>query len=219
MRVLVFDTETTGLPTNNYEAQRGRWYNYWGHIVQLSWVLYDTDTNNILQKEDKIIKLPESIELPQESVNIHGITREIMANVGIEITDALSLFRNSLQLCNVIVGHNIDFDINMVRAEMIRSGAIDYFLMLNVPIVCTMKSNRKFCKILTTSKRTGRKYYKYPKLMELHEKIYGCVPANLHNALVDVIVCLRCYMKREFDVEVYDVCYEAKKFLDKIIEQ
>jgi DNA polymerase III epsilon subunit-like protein len=219
MRVLVFDTETTGLPTNNYEAQRGRWYNYWGHIVQLSWVLYDTDTNNILQKEDKIIKLPESIELPQESVNIHGITREIMDHDGIEITDALSLFRNALQLCNVIVGHNIDFDINMVRAEMIRSGAIDYFLMLNVPIVCTMKSNRKFCKILTTSQRTGRKYYKYPKLMELHEKLYGCVPANLHNALVDVIVCLRCYMKREFDVEVYDVCYEAKKFLDKIIEQ
>lgn len=219
MRVLVFDTETTGLPTNNYNAQRGKWYNYWGHIVQLSWILYDTNTNSILQKEDKIINLPENIELPQESINIHGITREMMLCDGVEITKALTLFRGALQICDVIVGHNIDFDINMVRAEMIRSGAIDYFLMLNVPIVCTMKTNRKYCKILTTSQRTGRKYYKYPKLMELHEKIYGCVPSNLHNALVDVVVCLRCYLKREFDVELYDVCYEAKTFLDKIISK
>lgn len=216
MRVLVFDTETTGLPTNKYEAQRGRWYNYWGHIVQLSWVLYDTSTNCLLQTEDKIIHLQDNIELPEDSVNIHGVTREMMVTRGIRIEDALSLFRIALQSCDMIVGHNIEFDINMVRAEMIRSGAIDYFLLLNVPIVCTMKKNRKFCKILVTSERTGRKYYKYPKLMELYEKIYGYVPNNLHNALVDVIVCLRCFMKLDYGIEIYDECYEVRKFIDSI---
>ena len=41
MKVLVFDTETTGLPTErnasitNMEA--------WPHIVQLSYILYDVD--------------------------------------------------------------------------------------------------------------------------------------------------------------------------------
>lgn len=217
MKVLVFDTETTGLPTNKYEAQKGRWYNYWGHIVQLGWVLYDTEKNTILQMEDEIISLPDYIELPEDSVKIHGITRDIINLKGVPIDEVLSQFRIALDRCDMIVGHNIEFDINMVRAEMIRSGAIDYFLMLNVPIICTMKKNIKFCKILATSRYSGRKYYKYPKLMELHEKIYGCVPDNLHNALVDVIVCLRCFMKLEYDVELYDVSYEIRQFLDKII--
>lgn len=199
MKVLVFDTETTGLPSNNYEAQKGKWYNFWGHIVQLSWILYDTETNSIIQQEDKIIKLDENIELPESSVNIHGITREIMNIKGNKLMDSIDLFINSLEICDMIMGHNVNFDINMVRAEMIRSGAIDYFKLLNVPIVCTMKKYRKYCKILTTSKITGNKYYKYPKLMELHEKVFGNIPDNLHNALIDVIACLRCYMKIEYN--------------------
>lgn len=199
MKVLVFDTETTGLPSNNYEAQKGKWYNFWGHIVQLSWILYDTETNSIIQQEDKIIKLDENIELPESSVNIHGITREIMNIKGNKLMESIELFINSLEICDMIMGHNVNFDINMVRAEMIRSGAIDYFKLLNVPIVCTMKKYRKYCKILTTSKITGNKYYKYPKLMELHKKVFGNIPNNLHNALIDVIACLRCYMKIEYN--------------------
>lgn len=199
MKVLVFDTETTGLPSNNYEAQKGKWYNFWGHIVQLSWILYDTETNSIIQQEDKIIKLDENIELPESSVNIHGITREIMNIKGNKLMESIDLFINSLEICDMIMGHNVNFDINMVRAEMIRSGAIDYFKLLNVPIVCTMKKYRKYCKILTTSKVTGNKYYKYPKLMELHKKVFGNIPNNLHNALIDVIACLRCYMKIEYN--------------------
>lgn len=202
MKVLVFDTETTGLPSNNYEAHKGKWYNFWGHIVQLSWILYDTETNSIIQQEDKIIKLDENIELPESSVNIHGITREIMNIKGNKLMDSIELFINSLEICDMIMGHNVNFDINMVRAEMIRSGAIDYFKLLNVPIVCTMKKYRKYCKILTTSKITGNKYYKYPKLMELHKKVFGNIPDNLHNALIDVIACLRCYMKIEYDRDI-----------------
>lgn len=213
MKVLVFDTETTGLPTNNYESKRGHWYKYWGHIVQLSWVLFDTNTNTICQIEDKIVNLPHDIELPEDSVKIHGITREIMSKYGIKINEALSKFRIALENCDMIVGHNIEFDINMVRAEMIRSGAVDFFLLLNVPIICTMKKNRKYCKLLVTSQRTGRKYYKYPKLMELHKKIYGNVPDNLHNALIDVIVCLRCFMKLEHNIELYDVCSDIQKHM------
>lgn len=39
-----------------------------------------------------------------------------------------------------------------------------------------------------------RKYKKYPKLCELHEHLFGSVPENLHNALVDTLVCLRCFL-------------------------
>ena len=41
----------------------------------------------------------------------------------------------------------------------------------------------------------SRKFKKFPKLAELHEHLFGCVPENLHNALVDTFVCLRCFLK------------------------
>jgi hypothetical protein len=52
-------------------------------------------------------------------------------------------------------------------------------------------------------------YKKFPKLSELHQHLFGYVPENLHNALIDVLVCLRCFLKlrcsysmsnRKFDI-------------------
>lgn len=205
MKILVFDTETTGLPTNKYECQRGKWYKYWGHIVQLSWILYDTNTSTIVSKEDTIVKLPDTIDLPESSIAIHGITRDIMREKGIDIHTSLSMFRTALDSCDMILGHNIEFDINMVRAEMLRSGAIDYFLLLNVDIVCTMKKYTNLCKIMRKS-YTGRTYFKYPKLIELYQKVFpeNSIPSNLHNALIDVYVCLMCYIKLEHGVTLCD---------------
>jgi DNA polymerase III epsilon subunit-like protein len=48
-----------------------------------------------------------------------------------------------------------------------------------------------------TEKKTPapRMYKKYPKLSELHSHLFGDVPEHLHNALVDTLVCLRCFLK------------------------
>jgi DNA polymerase III epsilon subunit-like protein len=37
--------------------------------------------------------------------------------------------------------------------------------------------------------------YKWPKLTELHEKLFGELPAVSHNSMADVNACLRCYLK------------------------
>jgi hypothetical protein len=47
----------------------------------------------------------------------------------------------------------------------------------------------------STQKQSPRKYKKFPKLSELYNHLFGYVPENLHNALVDTIVCLRCFLK------------------------
>jgi hypothetical protein len=44
----------------------------------------------------------------------------------------------------------------------------------------------------------GRTSLKYPKLIELYHVLYGTdvpSPEGLHNAKVDVDVCLKCYVK------------------------
>ena len=39
------------------------------------------------------------------------------------------------------------------------------------------------------------KYKKWPTLLEFHQHLFDSIPENLHNSIVDVLVCLRCYLK------------------------
>ena len=75
MKLLIFDVETTGLiKGRNVNVEQTDKYPY---IVQFSWIMYDTDTKK-LDFRDYIVKLPDNVKIPQESINIHGITNEIM---------------------------------------------------------------------------------------------------------------------------------------------
>ena len=76
---------------------------------------------------------------------------------------------------------------------------------------CTMQMSISICKLpfqrktTTTTKinagininptpyKVRKITYKYPKLSELHQHLFGYVPENLHDAQVDVETCLRCY--------------------------
>jgi len=48
---------------------------------------------------------------------------------------------------------------------------------------------------LEITKIEKRVAYKWPRLEELHSKLFGDVPPGLHDAMVDVMACLRCYLK------------------------
>ena len=86
MKVLVFDTETTGLPQGyNVPYQQNRW----PYIVQLSFLLYDMEENKIIEEIDLIVDLPHGVDIPEESSNIHGITPAISRNQGLKIKDVL----------------------------------------------------------------------------------------------------------------------------------
>jgi DNA polymerase III epsilon subunit-like protein len=47
----------------------------------------------------------------------------------------------------------------------------------------------------TTTTLKPRSFKKFPKLSETHNYLFGFVPENLHNAMMDVLVCLRCFLK------------------------
>ena len=91
MKVLVFDTETTGLPTEKNASIMDT--EKWPYILQLSYVVYDTDENHILECVDDIIKInSEKIKISAETTAIHGITNEICNEKGVPIQDALKRF-------------------------------------------------------------------------------------------------------------------------------
>ncbi len=190
MKILVFDTETTGLPEKN--ASMIATYK-WPYIVQLSYILYDTDKNIVLDYVDEIIKLPKNVIISEESENIHKISNEISRTKGVDIKKELNKFNNIICKADIIVGHNISFDKNMITVECIRNKLHENFLNTGKkPEFCTMKKSVNICKIIKVAPN-GDEYYKYPKLMELHKYLFGTIPDRLHNSMVDVFVCLRCY--------------------------
>lgn len=227
MRVLVFDTETTGLPQT--KILNPDTLNLWPFVVQFSYVIYDISLNDIVESKDYIIKVPESILISDESSKIHGITNEISSKKGVSIDNVLKEFFYYLSDVDLIVGHNISFDINMIKVEMLRiiySQKLTneqlkmckydlHFISNYKNVCCTLHESIKFCNIQAIDK-FGKPYLKYPKLIELHLKLFDSSPNNLHNSFNDILVTLRCFMKLKYESDLLINCSSFKQIADKI---
>ena len=200
MKILVFDTETTGLPTERNASILST--HKWPYIVQLSYLLYDSDDNMVVDYSDNIIKLPDNVKISPESENIHKITEEMSRTKGIDIKTALNDFNDAVSQADKVVGHNISFDKRVVMVECIRNKIIQKFTYNNIrkQEFCTMKNSVNLCKIITHNKK-GEQYYKYPKLIELYKHLFNEEPSGLHNSMVDVLACLRCYGRIKFNLD------------------
>ena len=119
---LIFDTETTGLP-NNWKAPLTDFDN-WPRLVQLAWQLHDIK-GDLIEKNNLIIR-PDNFDIPYNSTKIHGITNEIAQRKGLDIDDVLEQFIQTLEKTNILVGHNVEFDNNIVLCEFIRKNLPNY---------------------------------------------------------------------------------------------
>ena len=215
MRVLVFDTETTGLP-------KSRWANYrdsdeWPYIVQLSYILYNANTGNIEIEEDNIIKMDDGVHIPESSTKIHGISNEISAARGIPIKDAIRKFLACFNMCDVLVAHNIKFDRDIILAESWRNKIRNPFKHVSPPVeFCTMKHGKELCNIRQQNIYTGEICLKPPKLVELYEKLFNETPSGLHNSMIDVFVCLRCYFMIVGNIDICKSNTRIRKFINKL---
>lgn len=216
MIILIYDTETTGLPpkmkTKTLHLTTDL-LDIWPYIVQLSYILYDTEKCKKICENDWIIQLSQDIEIPVEASNIHGITTEISHNQGVNIQIALDEFIRDWKKADLVVAHNMSFDLDMIKTELVRvcnnkRNKIKfnsyYELVQNADnLYCTMQESIELCNLVTIDKY-GRPYIKFPRLSELHETLFLTKPSNLHNAVNDVIVCLRCFYKLKFDKDILD---------------
>ena len=67
--------------------------------------------------------------------------------------------------------------------------------------LCTMKSSVNICNIMVV--RDGQApYKKWPTLLELYRHLFSSTPDNLHNAIVDVLVCLRCFLMIYMNIHI-----------------
>lgn len=205
MKVLIFDTETTGLSKSKIISKETM--HLWPFIVQFSYIIFDTKNYRTLKMYDKIIKLKPYNVISQESTNLHGITNEISESEGINLIDTLNEFLIDIKKVDLIVAHNMDFDISMVKIELLRlineyqinentkQILENYFnVIINLNnLHCTMRKSVDLCQIERENVRG--KYFKFPSLSELHVKLFNIEPNNLHNSLNDILITLRCFIK------------------------
>ena len=195
MNFLVLDTETTGLqiilknngwtklPTyapysslKHYDSSR---------LVQFSWIVHSNKASFPIVN-DFIVYQDDIKEIPEIAYNVHQINKQKTLLEGIEIHYVLDTFLSHLKLVDIIVAHNISFDLNVILSECYRHNRKDVIEeLMTKKIECTMD--------------IGTKYYKYKtvriSLARLHKKLFNKGFENAHDALADTIACRDCYVK------------------------
>lgn len=176
MKLLIFDTETTGLPKSRKPSSEGP--NNWPHIVSISWVILDSETNQIEKERSYTIK-PNGWTIPEESIRIHKITNEIAERDGVSLSAVMGEFL--AESYDSLVAHNMEFDYNVLD-NAIRWDLGMAFNEIRKQKICTMELSRTICNMKTLFGKP-----KAPKLSELYTYAFGTAPDMdaLHNSLVD----------------------------------
>lgn len=187
MTYLFFDTETTGLP-KDYKAPAWE-TNNWPRLVQLAWVA--TDENGGIKSSGNWIIKPEGFIIPNEASDLHGVSTERALNEGLNLKTQLEIFAKEVNEADVLIAHNMSFDTKIVSAEYHRTG-YQRSPLYGKPAICTMMNSTKYCALPNANGRGGNKW---PKLFELHTKLFGCGFDGAHDASVDIAATVKCYFE------------------------
>ena len=149
--------------------------------------LYQKDVDYILENGEVVDQLVSLVN-PEKGIDpyvtkLTGITNK-MVRTAPKFYELAKRVVKITEDCT-FVAHNISFDSMIMQAELIRSN--NSFQLATMKQVCTMKSTTDFCRI------PGPYGNKWPKLVELHQVLFGTGIPEAHDALVDVEAMAKCY--------------------------
>lgn len=167
-RIIIFDTETTGLSKDDND------------ILSISWQIVDTKNWEVSSSGNIYFQWPEEIErVSIKAIEINKLTKERLEELGtIDQKEGINMFAEAVANSDLVVGHNVTFDMEFVDATIKRLGMNP----IKWPTVFdTMKSMWKYCR-------------KRPKLVELvHTLNIDDSDIDYHQSASDVEVTKRCF--------------------------
>lgn len=180
MNHLVFDTETTGfvrkdIPLDHKEQAR---------IIQLGLLLLDNDYNE--RASFSCLVRPNGWVISDGAKSVHGISMEMCQDYGLTIDNVMEIFQDFMKSCDVAIAHNIKFDREMLDIESVLYGCAP--LPWN-GLFCTMEATTPICRL--PGKFSGK--FKWPKLSEAYQHLFGEQFIDAHDALTDCRACARIY--------------------------
>lgn len=183
MAYLFFDTETNGLP-KDWKAPMSRLDN-WPRVIQLAWATYNEAGIPIDSSVD-LIK-PDGWVVPNAAFWINnGYTTEKNQAEGLAMPEALQRFIAVHDKSEFLVAHNMEFDYNILGAEMMRYKLKAASKLIKI---CTMQNSINLCAL------PGKYGFKFPKLEELHFHLFKEGFEGAHDALCDVKATARCFFR------------------------
>jgi len=184
---LIFDTETTGLPLN-WNAPLNDFDN-WPRLIQLAWQIHD-EKGDLVEATSYLVK-PDGFIIPRGSEKVHGISTERANKEGQPIEFVLKEFIKALEKVQITIGHNLEFDNNIVGSEMLRYGIDNDILLKQKTQIDTKGESTNYCAL--PGGRGGN--YKWPTLEELYLKLFNESFDAAHNASADVQATARCFFE------------------------
>ena len=194
------------------------------YIIQFSFILYNLQTRSIERKHDFYInppidipdKITEITGITKETCVKKGVPimlaldcfYDCYSMCGAAIAHNMAfdsaMVRIELDRNKEEIDRVAHYCFNIFDATFEQSHGIDRF--------CTMRYGTNICNIMVsrepkdskvpsieaqvgTTVKIPAKYKKWPTLLEFHKHLFNTIPENLHNSIVDVLVCLRCYLK------------------------
>lgn len=180
---LFFDNETTGLP-KDYRAPITDLDN-WPRVTQFAFAVYNAQ-GNLVTNAQSLVK-PDGWEIPKEPFfTNNNMSTERCEEHGVPMSHLLEPFISIIKDCEYMIAHNISFDYKVLGAEMLR---YNFSSEKKLTQICTMMKSTKYCNL------PGSRGPKWPKLEELHEKLFGSKPEGAHDAMNDVMTTVKCFFE------------------------
>lgn len=182
--VLFLDTETTGIPDRS-----AKWdvdFDSYPHVVQIAWLHGCKAENHIIR--------PDGWEIPDETVAVHGITTEYAKENGEPFAAVVDMLIQDCHEAGLICGHNIHFDTQIVKANILRELGREYYDANDVESalfkgkrIDTMRPTMKW-----VDARMANGRLKFPNLTELYSRCFPGESFPAHDAMEDVKAVARC---------------------------
>lgn len=178
--VMVYDTETTG--KTDFKAA----YNapHQPNIVQIGYKVF-TPNKDVLFEIGHLVNttgFKEWSGIEPDAQDVHHISEDLVRDYGISPADTLMMWALWAKQCSLFVGHNEQFDHNVMQCFAFRAGYNPGEIFRDGAVYCTMKSSTNIC-CIPSPKGGG---YKWPKLNEAYPFFFNKQFDNAHNALADV---------------------------------
>lgn len=164
-KLIFIDTETTGLELDS-------------RVISIAYIITEFEGTE-LKSTYAVIKPDGKYDASTiNNSHIHGLTPAIV-NGGTDLLGVLATLESLIHKDDVLVGHNINYDRQILINEAKRLGLELNVLKLRTE--CTLKMARD--KLQGTNHKLGTVYYKF-----FRETFEGA-----HNALQDTRACMKCY--------------------------
>jgi len=217
------------------------------YIIQFSFILYNLQTRAIERKHDFYInppidipdKITEITGITKETCVKKGVPFMLaldcfydcysMCGAAIAHNMAFdsSMVRIELDRNREEIDKVAHYCLNIFDATFEKTHGIDRF--------CTMRYGTNICNIMiarnprtvptvvptnveTLEVKAPTQYKKWPTLLEFHKHLFNTIPENLHNSIVDVLVCLRCYLKSCKRITIEDAEFQQMIHVVALVE-